>query len=221
MKRNPDGGFLLVIDGIDGTGKGGAVRRAVDYLRLHGCYALQGVVQTKEPGGTVIGDQIRNVLFGNPGTHVMVPGVPDLLFLASHLQNLHELVMPNLVQGKAVVTDRWWYSQEAYSKLRHVPQSIELAYNSTHGPDADLFIFLHGDAETVYSRANARTTESHQQAKAWNDVKKLARIQDAYFELFSSRPEFVPICVDNRTEEQVLTRVEFVIDQVLRNRSTK
>lgn len=221
MKRNPDDGFLLVIDGIDGTGKGGAVRHAVDYLKWYSTYGPDNVVQTKEPGGTVIGDQIRRVLFGDPGTHVMVPGVPDLLFLASHMQNLHELVIPSLVAGKAVVSDRWWYSQEAYSKLRHVPHSIEQAYKFNHGPDADLFIFLHGHPHVVYDRANSRTTESHQQAKAWNNVEKLKQIQDAYFELFSKQPEFVPISVDNRTESQVLARVQFVIDQALRNRSSK
>lgn len=218
MKRNPDDGFFVAIDGIDGTGKGGAVRRAVDFLSLNNVYGPRGVVQTKEPGGTIIGEQIRNVLFGSPGTHVMAPGVPDLLFLASHMQNLHQLVIPSVVAGKAVVTDRWWYSQEAYARLRHVPHSIEQAYKFNHGFDADLFIFLHGDVKTAYARANARTTESHQQTKVWNDVAKLTAIQEAYFQCFSNQSEFVPICIDNRTEQQVLARVDFVLANALQKR---
>lgn len=207
MKR----GLLITIDGIDGTGKGTLIDRVVDKLERE----ERVVVKTKEPGGTSLGVGLRQLMFHDVGTKNLAPGVLDLLFLASHMQNWFEIVDPSLREEKIVVCDRWWYSQSAYELHRAVPQSVSDVYDECHGPRADLFIFLHGNPEVMVKRANARLTESHQSGKLWNDAQILGRIQKSYFDLFAKSKEFFPICVDDKSVEQVWLEADHAINVLL------
>lgn len=199
---------LIVFEGIDGTGKGSQIKRAVEYLRN---MVSPELVQTKDPGGTKLGACIREIMYEKVTTHELMPGVVDLLFFASHLQNWLQVVLPALTEGKLVVTDRWWYSQAAYMTQRFVPFPIAKAYMDGHGRSADLLIFLHGDAHTMVERARAREDETHQTAKAWNDAFILNKIQDEYIRQFSQLPEWVAICVDGKSLDDVWTEVRHIL----------
>lgn len=203
-------GTLIAVESQDGGGKGTMVPRIVEHLR--GRLGEHAVVQTKEPGGTPLGDQLRNLLFNGVGMATMAPGVLDLLFLASHLQNCRDVVWPALADGRTVVTDRWWTSQFAYATQRFVPPSIATAYHECRGPDPDLLIFLHGDSHTLLSRANSRTLEDHQAGKPWNDCSTQDRVRQAYFDLFSVKPCWRPVCVDGKDIEQVWAEVRDLVD---------
>jgi dTMP kinase len=201
-------GCLIVFEGIDGTGKGTVITKALNYLSGKN----PSVVYTKDPGGTPLGKSIRRVMYEEVPTTQMAEGVVDLLFLASHLQNWQTIVRPALEDDKIVVCDRWWYSEAAYMSRRTVPQPIADAYEGCHGRPADLMIFLYGDVKTVLDRARRREDETHQSAKAWNDYKVLEEIQQEYCRQFSNRPEWFPICVDNKDPEQVWEEVRIAID---------
>ncbi len=204
---------FIVFEGIDGMGKGTIMSRAIDYLRSK----HKDVVVTKDPGGTKLGVSIRRVMYEEVPTTEMVPGVVDLLFLASHLQNWLTVVKPALDDGKIVVCDRWWYSQAAYMTQRVVPPTIAQAYMDHHGCSAGLLIFLWGDPEASLKRARARETETHQSAKAWNDLEKLQRIQATYYKLFSNLPEFRAIWVDKKDPDQVWAEAKADIDVFMVN----
>ena len=203
--------MLIVFEGIDGTGKGVQLKRTIEYLK--NMLGEDKVVQSKDPGGTKLGTAIRRVMYEEVPTIEMTPGVVDLLFLASHLQNWQTVVWPALVAGKVVVSDRWWYSQAAYMTQRYVPTPIADAYMQCHGTSADLLLFLHGDTVTMVNRARNRETETHQSSKAWNDHDMLRKIQDQYTEQFSDSPEWWPICVDDKDPDQVWHDVKHAIDE--------
>lgn len=194
-------GKLIVFEGIDGTGKTTLIDRAVSFLIEK--YGGENVVQTKDPGATKLGTCIRKIMYEDVPTTEMAPGVPDLLFLSSHIQNWETVVKPSLEAGKWVVSDRWWYSQIAYMQHRTVPDRIAQAYTFSHGDAADRLIFLHGDPWEMQRRAMARKTETHQSSKAWNDPAKLALIQASYLDIFGNADEFWPVCVDGKTVDQV------------------
>lgn len=200
---------LIVFEGIDGTGKGTIISKAVSHLKA--IYGEDLVVQTKDPGGTKLGMAIRRVMYEEVPTTEMTPGVVDLLFLASHLQNWQTVVKPALDAGKIVVSDRWWYSQAAYMTQRSVPEKIAETYMACHGERAGLLIFLYGDAQIMLNRARSRETETHQSAKAWNDVEKLNKIQQEYATQFAKCPEWYPVCVDGKDVEQVWVEVEHML----------
>lgn len=207
-------GLFIVVESQDGGGKGTMTPRIVDYLGRR--FGTGRVVQTKEPGGTPLGEAIRELLFASIGIRNMAVGVVDCLFLASHLQNLRTVVEPALAAGKIVVSDRYFYSQAAYATEREVPPSIAAAYEQCHGPHADLMLFLHGSAKTLLTRANSRIgEEQRQEAKPWNSEDVQDRVRQAYVALFSHLPEFSPICVDEKGVEEVWAEVKSRVDGIL------
>ncbi len=206
-------GLFIVVESQDGGGKGTMTPKIVEYLRQQ--LGDDQVVQTKEPGGTPLGEEIREILFSSIGIGNMSTGVVDCLFLASHIQNLRTVVEPALSAGKVVVSDRYFYSQAAYATQREVPPSIAAAYEQCHGPNADLMLFLHGSAEVLLTRANSRTAESHQAAKPWNNSEVQEKVKQAYVDLFSHLPEFHSICVDDKSVDQVWSEVKSAVDRLL------
>ena len=201
---------FIVLEGIDGTGKGTIMEKVVDHFVSK--LGHDQVVVTKDPGGTPLGTEIRKILYESVGTKNLSLGVVDLLFLASHLQNWQTVVEPALAAGKIVISDRWHYSQMAYSTQRPVPTAIYRAYDECKGKPADLLIFLHGDVETVLERARRRT-DGIQQAKAWNERYTLDQVQKFYFTLFSKKPEWRPVCVDGKTPDEVWSEVKEILEQ--------
>lgn len=206
--------MFIVFEGIDGTGKGTTIDLVSSYLKKK--LGAGMVVNSKDPGGTPLGLAVRRLIYEDVPMNQMAPGVIDLLFLASHIQNWQTVVKPALDAGRCVISDRWWYSQEAYMTQRVVPEPVAKAYADCHGDRADLLIFLHGDPQKMVDRARARESETHQSAKTWNDAKMLETIQGEYFKKFSKLEEFCPICVDDLSPEEVYQKVKTQVDKLLR-----
>jgi dTMP kinase len=84
-------GFFISFESIDGVGKSTQVGLLTQTLQARDYI----VVNTKEPGdarsGSLIGSGVRSLLFTDPTTHAMHPGVADMLFLADHIQNAGDI----------------------------------------------------------------------------------------------------------------------------------
>ncbi len=214
MTERDDRGYLIVVEGIDGTGKGTQIQLLLTYLK--NTYGEDRVVFSKDPGGTPLGLEIREILFNKIPMSSLAPGVIDAMFMASHLQNWKKVVEPALKAGKIVVMDRWFYSQLAYMQHREVPLAIATAYERVAGGNADLLLFFHMDPNVAFDRANKRMAEkgeeTHQSSKVWNEVTKLDAIQKSYTTLFGHWPEFEPVLVCS--DDLPTTIFKFVIDIV-------
>lgn len=101
--------MFITIEGPEGSGKTTAVNAAVKKLEELGYQ----IVRTREPGGTPIAEQIRNVILDKANTN-MDPRTEALLYAASRRQHLVEKVWPALKEGKIVVCDRFLDSSLAY-----------------------------------------------------------------------------------------------------------
>ena len=210
-------GIFIIFEGIDGCGKTTQVDRAVEYLR--GRFGTNAVKRTKDLGGSALGEHLRMIMYGPVPPKDMAPGVLDLLFLAGHIQNWHELVKPWLAQGKIVVSDRWWLSQFAYTIARDFDPDVQRLYAVKRGAWPDLAIFLHGDPATLVGRANFRSdVQEHQAQKPWNDAEKQAKVRDEYFRLYSGMSGWTPINVDGKDVDQVWAEVKVAIDDSLAGR---
>lgn len=106
--------LFVTFEGPDGSGKTQQAKRLVEHL-----HSLKiDVVLTCEPGGTEIGDQIRQVLFSLDNT-AMDPRTEFLLFSASRAQLVAQKIQPLLEQGKIVLSDRFFDSSLAYQGYGH------------------------------------------------------------------------------------------------------
>lgn len=101
--------MFITLEGPEGSGKTTAVETAVNKLMEMGYQ----IVRTREPGGTPIAEQIRNVILDKNNT-AMDPRTEALLYAASRRQHLVEKVWPALKEGKIVICDRYLDSSLAY-----------------------------------------------------------------------------------------------------------
>ena len=105
---------FITLEGPEGGGKSTQAKRLVDHLQAQG----HEVLFTREPGGTEIGDQIRQVIMSLENKS-MSPEAEFLLFSASRAQVVRELIEPQLERGGIVVCDRFYDSSLAYQGYGH------------------------------------------------------------------------------------------------------
>jgi dTMP kinase len=101
-------GLFLSLDGLDGSGKSTQCRLLADWLRAQG----QAVTLCHDPGGTAVGDVLRQLLLHHTG-HIALPA-EALLFMASRAQLIAEVIRPSLDAGQTVVCDRYLLANVVY-----------------------------------------------------------------------------------------------------------
>lgn len=140
-------GHFITLEGPDGGGKSTQMRLLVPKLRERG---LQ-VVAVGEPGGTALGQAIRQMVL-DPG-RAICPQAEVLLYAASRAQVVQEVIVPSLRQGKVVLLERFLDSSLAYqsSGLGIPPEDVLDANRlATAGLEPDLTILL--DVDPAWAR---------------------------------------------------------------------
>ncbi len=165
---------FIVLEGPEGAGKSHQAGVLSAWLREQGWH----VVQTREPGGTPVGNAIRAILLQSDDLHI-VPETEALLMTAARAQHVRDLIVPSLRDGSAVVCDRFVDSTYAYqgggSEL--AMDLLEPLQHFAVGdlePDVRLLLDVpieiglsrrHGDAATV-NRIDRAPLEFHQRVRA-------------------------------------------------------
>ena len=151
-------GRFITFEGIDGCGKSTHARSLVERLGRKGVKAIL----LREPGGTVIGERIREVLLDKAHTHMGMEA-ELLLFTAARAQIVREVIRPALAEGTLVVLDRFTDSSEAYQgygrglDLEEIRQVNRFA---TGGLVPDLTILLDLDEAEAARRMGVRPEQA-------------------------------------------------------------
>jgi dTMP kinase len=144
-------GSFITFEGSEGCGKSTQVLRLAARLEQAGVRTLV----TREPGGTAIGEKIRNLLQFAPESFAMTPETELLLFEASRSQLVRETIAPALEQGIVVISDRFFDSTTVYQGVaRRLAPEIVATLNDFAVGDArpDLTFILDVDVETARGR---------------------------------------------------------------------
>lgn len=149
-------GYFLSVEGGDGSGKSTQIKKIIAYLQEKGLE----VVFTREPGGTVIGEHIREVIL-NPSYQEMTAKTEMLLYAASRAQHVEEKILPALEAGKVVLSDRFTDSSIAYQAYgRNLGDMVRVVNEfATGGLKPDLTIFL--EISPKDGMARKKSQEAH------------------------------------------------------------
>jgi dTMP kinase len=177
-------GKFIVFEGVEGAGKTTQLQQTAEWLQT--CYSDQDIIITREPGGTELGQKIRQLLL-DPDSEVG-KRTELLLYGADRAQHVESVIKPHLDRGDIVLCDRFTDSTIAYQGYgrgfdrSEIDQINQLA---TGGLQSDLTIWLDLDVEIGLGRVSLRGKPDRME-QANLDFHK--RVRQGYQELANTYP---------------------------------
>jgi len=203
-------GFFISFEGIDGAGKSTHLEAFTNHLRKH--YPDKEVVLTREPGGTTLGEKLRDLLLQEP-MHIETEA---LLMFAARREHLAQLIEPALKAGKIVVTDRFTDASFAYqgggrgldlSKLNALERLVQGRGDSLFQPDITFLFDLPGSVAEE-RRSKARTPDKFEKL----DLAFFEKVRNEYLRRAKADPQRFILIDAMQTPEaiwEVLSEAQF------------
>jgi len=182
-------GIFLTFEGLDGSGKSTHLERAVAWLDARS----QPTLRTREPGGTPLGDAIRQIFLARQYT-TMDSRVEALLVFASRRQHLVEVIEPALERGVHVLCDRFTDSSLAYQgSARGLGeawiQDLDQLATGGRRPDHTFLFDLPGELAQERGQRHHRKGGNGPDRIDVEDIAFYDRVRQAYLELARAEPE--------------------------------
>jgi len=204
------GGFISV-EGIEGVGKSSNIEVLVKHIESAG----YEVLTTREPGGTPLAEDIRNLLMHRGDEPI--PEIAELLLMfAARSLNVNNHIRPALEAGKWVVCDRFTDSSRAYQGGgRGIPmETVNLLANWTHGDLwPDLTILLDAPVEVGMARAGNRSKPDRIERE---ENEFFARVRDCYLEMAAAEKDRFVVIDTTRSlaavQADVIQHAQHLID---------
>jgi dTMP kinase len=179
-------GLFITLEGGDGSGKSTQARLLTDWLEEQG----RSVLRTREPGGTDVGLEIREIVLHHRGE--ISPRAEALLYAADRAQHIATTVRPALARGESVVQDRYLDSSVAYQGAGRVLDATEvreLSLWAAEGLLPDLTILLDLDETVARGRLDAANKRFDRLEAEKNEFH--ARVRAAFLALAADEPKRV------------------------------
>lgn len=207
--------LFITFEGPDGSGKSTQIDLLAAYLKEQGYQVLC----TREPGGTSIGNQIRQVLHDVANTE-MSSQAEVLLYAASRAQLVHQVILPHLAGGGVVLSDRYadsTYAYQGYGRQLDAAILRSITQFATQGLKPDITIYLDVDVEQGLHR---KITASDSGQGEWNRMDQLEltfhqRVRHGYLEMAQLEPNRWLVIDASASIEVVQQRIRQRIEQSL------
>lgn len=180
----PDWGKFITVEGIEGVGKTTHIETIRDCLEQRGL----SVLSTREPGGTRVGEAVRELLLAEQ-LSAMHPDTELLLMFAARAEHLHQVIMPALKAGTWVVCDRFTDATYAYQGSGRGIAQQRIAVLEQWVQDElrpNLTLLLDADVETGLSRIKARRAADRFEAET---VAFFDRVRRGYLQRAAQEPD--------------------------------
>jgi dTMP kinase len=207
MKR----GLFITFEGIDGCGKSTQVALAQERLAKKGTECLV----TREPGGTQIGDKIRQLVL-TPAQEEISSSCELLLYLAARAQHIHAKIGPALAQGTMVLCDRFADATVAYQGFgRGVSLHILAELNSfaTDGLTPDLTFIFDISVDLAMARLRALNKKADRLESEGREF--FTKIREGYLALAAGNPSRIVLLQGEKSIEELSGQVIQKINQAL------
>lgn len=188
--------MFITLEGIDGAGKSSHVSFITHYLREHGV----GVVATREPGGTPLGETLRNIVLNEK----MHADTEALLVFASRREHLAEVIEPALARGEWVVCDRFTDSTYAYQCGGRGldPSRVAPLEDFVHGHrQPDLTLLFDAPVNVARERLDRGTPNPDKFEREQGEF--FSRVRQVYLDRARQFPQRVVIVDSSQTIEMI------------------
>ncbi len=206
-------GAFITIEGIEGSGKTTQARLLADYLRS----MKLRVTETREPGGTQIGEVIRPILL-SPSDEGISPETELLLYLACRADHVERLIRPALGRGDVVISDRYADATVAYQGFGRgldLERIRKLNEAATDGVFPDITVLLDLDAEIGLARVAGRSQEGGTDRFEREELEFHKRVREGYRHVASSEPDRVKTIKADGEIEAVQENIRGIIGEFL------
>lgn len=211
-------GRLISFEGLDGAGKTTQMALLEEWLTAQ----QVPYVRTREPGGTPLGVEIRHLLLNRPEL-AMTPLAEAFLFQADRAQHFAKVVIPALVEGLLVVTDRCFdasIAYQGYARNVGVELVARLALIATQEYIPDLTILLDLDPAQVQTRTDVSNDQSGlREEKTRFDAEEEEfhlRVRKAFLELARLYPERIKVLDASQSPQQIHEEIVALVKPFVR-----
>lgn len=205
--------LFITLEGPEGSGKTSAINAVKEILEAKG----HQIVMTREPGGTPISEQIRQVILNKENT-AMDYRTEALLYAASRRQHLVEKIWPSVKKGKIVICDRYLDSSLAYQGFARnlgIEDILKINMYATENTFPDLTLLFDLDPEIGLSRINADKNREVNRL----DLEKLSfhkKVREGYLSLAKMYPSRFVIIDASKSKEEVVKQTLEAIEERLK-----
>jgi len=209
LMKAPRRGVFITFEGVEGSGKGTQIRQAREFLESEGF----DVLVTREPGGTPLGERLRELLL-DPKTGTVEPRTEALLFAASRAQHVTTVIRPALAEGHVVLCDRYVDSSLAYQGVaRGLGEQDVLTLNvwATQGLFPDLVLLFHLEPEIGMGRSDEDPDRIESEGSEFH-----ATVADAFLRIAEEHPERFVLIDASRPPDVVSKQVQEALLRLLR-----
>ena len=212
-EAKPERGAFLSVEGLDGSGKGTQIERLSDALDRWGFE----VVHTREPGGTPIGEKIREILLDRENTG-MTDVTEALLYAASRAQHVREKILPAVAEGKVVLCDRFLDSSVAYQgggRQLGIDEVLAINAPAVNGTLPDLTVYLDINHREALRRRCAASEPDRMEMEADSFH---ARVEEGYHELIARDPKRFVVVDATKSRDEIAAEIqEKVLTRLMEN----
>jgi dTMP kinase len=215
-------GRLIVFEGVEGCGKTTQIQRSQQWLEESGWLEMlqakglvSQLISTREPGGTELGAELRQLLLNNANREPIQDRTELLLYAADRAQHVEAMLCPLLTEGALILCDRYTDSTVAYQGYGRgfeLPLIHQLNQIATGGLESDLTLWLDLDAETGLARTRQRGMGDRiEQA----DLAFHHRVQQGFTELAHRYPHRITRIDATLPKAQVTAQIQTTLHQHL------
>ena len=204
LKSKPTG-TLISFEGSEGSGKSTQIARLAEHFQK----AKREVVTTREPGGTEIGEQIRNIIVHNSKGDEMCAESELLLFAAARAQVVREVIAPALMRGAIVLSDRFLDSSTVYQGIGRnlaadpVEQINRFAVGNVM---PDLTIVIDVPTEVSLARLRQRASDLPDRMEREN-LNFYTKIREGYLVLAKGMPQRFVVIDGTKTQDVIAKKI--------------
>lgn len=196
--------MFISIEGIDGSGKTSQAKRLIN--------KIEGSVYLREPGGTQVGEAIRNIVLNNEFLNI-APTTEALLYATARAQLVDELVIPLIKEEKVIICDRFIDSSIAYQAIGHDLKMEEVrAVNifATSGILPDITFLIDIDGEIGFDRVKSQGEVDRIEKRG---VVYYEKVRQAFLYLAEQEPNRFFVINGNQNIDDIEIEIENILTE--------